>query len=132
MEFKPKLNWSSTYTPIKNKEVIKKESGLNVSDRKEFKKKNKKEYILPCFQLWKSPIINWDGKLIGCCLNFNMDFGNVFEKGLDKCLKNKKYIYTKKFLIGKKKLTKKIPCFYCSKKESIFKKNIIKRGLILK
>lgn len=38
-----------------------------------------------------NPQINWDGKLLGCCLNFWGDFGgNAFEQGLERILTSEK------------------------------------------
>lgn len=114
MSFKPKLNWSKEFSPVKNKEFVRQESGLGAADRKEFKDKNKKEYMLLCTQLWKSPGINWDGKLIGCCVNKTVSFGNVFESGLDACLSSKKYNYMKKVVLGQAPNREDLPCFKCA------------------
>ena len=113
MEFYPKLNWDPVYSPVKNKKFVKKQIGLNSVSRQEFRNKNQREYMLPCYQLWISPQINWDGKLLGCCMNTYSDFGNVFEEGLSKCLNSERYIYAKKMLLGKKKAREDIPCSIC-------------------
>jgi len=72
-----------------------------------------------CYQLWDSPQINWDGKLLGCCVNRKKDFGNVFEEGLENCLKSEKYIYAKNMLKGKVRPREDIPCFDCPNFERI-------------
>jgi len=113
MEFIPKLNWDSEYSPVRDKEFVMKEGSLEFIDREEFRKKTKKEYISPCHQLWKNPIINWDGKLLGCCVNFKRDFGNVFKLGLNRCLKSKDYVYMMKVVRGKEKVREDLPCFDC-------------------
>jgi len=28
-----------------------------------------------CHQLWHAPVLNWDGRVMGCCRNFWSDFG---------------------------------------------------------
>lgn len=114
MQFKPKLNWSDSYSPIRNKEFVKKEVGF-VSEQ-EYEQKTKKIYLADiCTQLWFAPQINWDGKLLGCCVNKWDDFGNVFESPLQECIKNEKYLYAKKMLLGLKKERKDIPCSHCRK-----------------
>jgi hypothetical protein len=36
-----------------------------------------------CLQLWATPQVNWDGKILGCCRNFWAEFGgNAFTDGL--------------------------------------------------
>lgn len=130
MEFMPKLNYDPLFSSVKNKEFVKKESRLGVASREEFKQKYKKEYMLPCDQFWLSPQINWDGKLLGCCVNIWGDFGNVFEDGLDKCLKSEKYIYAKKMLLGKKKAREDIPCSKCDMFKKILKNPLKKEDII--
>jgi MoaA/NifB/PqqE/SkfB family radical SAM enzyme len=113
MVFYPKLN-HSTFSPIVDKEFVRKESGLGVATREEYKVKYKKQYKRPCCQLWYSPQINWDGKLLGCCVNKWISFGNVFDKGLSNCLNSNLYKRTISVLEGKNKITDDIPCFHCA------------------
>lgn len=66
-----------------------------------------------CSLPWFSPQINRDGKLIGCCIYSWFDFGNVFTSGLRRTPRNKKYLYMKKMVLGKKVPRIDIPCSYC-------------------
>ncbi|MBN1672367.1 MAG: radical SAM protein [Kiritimatiellae bacterium] len=68
---------------------------------------------LSCFQLWESPQINWDGRLLGCCMNVRTDYGNVFTAGLRQCLSSEKYVRTKRVVLGELDATEDLPCFYC-------------------
>lgn len=113
MTFTPSFNWDSSFSPIKDKAFVKKETGLGVSSRDEFKEKYRVDLNAKCRQLWRSPQINWDGKLLGCCINKWGDFGNVFESGLRACLKSEKYNYAKKMLLGKVPAREDIPCTRC-------------------
>ena len=113
MQFAAKLNWDPIYSPVSDKEVVKRETGAGVSSRHEYEQKNKRMYLLSCYQLWAFPQINWDGKLLGCCINTWDDFGNVFNLGLKRCIKSEKYIYAKKMLLGKERPREDIPCFQC-------------------
>lgn len=46
-----------------------------------------------------NPQINWDGKLLGCCLNFWGDFGgNAFEQGLEHVLSSENLAYARRML----------------------------------
>jgi len=127
MEFYYKLTWDSDYTP-KNVDMLKKETGLQYLARKEMLKDGKIAYHL-CYQLWESPQINYDGRLLGCCNVYLDDFGaNVFEIGLEKAINSANYITAKKMLKGEidiPKDIKNIPCINCPtfitmKKEGIF------------
>jgi len=112
MGFVIRLNWSPSYSPVKNKENVRREIGYG--SRKEYERKFHRVYMPLCYQLWDSPQVNWDGKLLGCCVNRSSDFGNVFKSGLEKCLKSEKYVYAKKMLLGKEKPRKDIPCLSCA------------------
>ncbi len=113
MKFEIKLSWDPSYSPVKNKELVRKETGLGVASRKEFQEKYKRYYIDVCIQFWRSPVINWDGKLFGCCKNCYSDFGNVFESGLTKCLESEKYLYAKEMILRRKKPRDDIACTHC-------------------
>ncbi len=118
MSFWAKLNaqnWDPSYSPVKNREFVIKETGDNVTSVKEFKEKYGRNYDSPCHQFWLAPQINWDGKLFGCCLNIYSDFGNVFKSGLTKCLKSEKYTDAKKMLLDDKNLKSDIVCARCPK-----------------
>jgi len=106
-------NWDPLYSPVRNKEFVMKETGLQVTSAKGFEEKYKRNYSTVCHQLWDQPQINWDGRLLGCCMNIYSDFGNVFEVGLIECLKSEKYVYAKKMLLSKKKPRNDIACSRC-------------------
>jgi MoaA/NifB/PqqE/SkfB family radical SAM enzyme len=111
MEFVVKLNWNESYSPVRDKDFVRREMGYATRD--DYEQRHKRFYMPYCYQLWDSPQINWDGKLLGCCVNRRKDFGNVFNEGLESCLKSEKYTYAKKMLQGKVKPRKDIPCFDC-------------------
>jgi MoaA/NifB/PqqE/SkfB family radical SAM enzyme len=112
MTFNPKLNFSN-FSPVKDKEWVRVESELGVSDRSEYKMKFKKHYKRPCCQLWVSPHISWDGKLLGCSVNKWVSLGNVFESGLNDCLHSTRYEHSKSVLKGHSNIDENTPCFYC-------------------
>ena len=125
--FRLKLNWDDLYTspfsPVKDRELIKRESGLGVADRQEFEKTYGRSYINRiCLELWLCPRVNYDGKLLGCSINHWKDFGNVFEKGLEGCLNAENMNYAKQMLLGLKEAREDIPCSSCKLYE-IRKKN---------
>lgn len=133
MAFIPKLNKSTIYSPIIDKDFVRQESGLGVATRKEFANKYRNVYLhISCYQFWTSPQINWNGKLLGCCENIWFDFGNVFKEGLRRCLKSDEYIYTKQVILGKKSPREGIPCLKCFKYNIIKKYPLKKTNIILK
>lgn len=117
MEIAFKLTWDDDYIP-KNREMLIKETGLKFLTRKEMFESEKKLYNYEmCLQLWKSPQINYDGRLLGCCSVYTDDFGvNVFEIGLKRAINSKNYKYAKKMLEGKADIPENkenIPCVNC-------------------
>ncbi|MDR2589822.1 MAG: radical SAM protein [Oscillospiraceae bacterium] len=118
----------------KNPEMLSRETGLNILVKEEQEKediKHKKHYFGDvCLQIWKEPTINWDGRLLGCCIGHTKsDFGiNVFKIGLKEAINSENYIHAKKMLLGKVDgpgVIKNIRCTNCSvykdmKKEGLF------------
>ena len=66
-----------------------------------------------CTQLWLQPQINFDGKVLGCCVNYRGDFGNAFQEGLYECLNSEKMSYARQMLLGYKEGREDIPCTTC-------------------
>lgn len=116
MKFRVKLSWDPEISEIRNKKLLNNYLGLNVSSRKEYLDKYNKDYMEnTCKQLWTSPQINWDGKILGCCRNFWGDFGDdVFNKKIVKSVNNSKIRYARKMLRGKVEPRSDIPCTSCS------------------
>ncbi len=114
MQFYVKLNSNEAYSPVKDKELIRKESGIGVASRTEYKEKNGKGYSRStCLQIWDYPRINFDGKMLGCCQNLWGDFGNAFKEGLSECFNNEKMNYARGMLTGAKEAKEGIPCTTC-------------------
>ncbi|AKB52652.1 putative Fe-S oxidoreductase, SAM radical superfamily [Methanosarcina barkeri str. Wiesmoor] len=119
MDFFLKLSWGNmfsdkVFSPVKDKEHISKETGLGVANRDEYYQKYGVNYIRPlCFMLWKNPQINFDGRMLGCNVNFWEDYGNVFKDNLISVLNNEKMSYARSMLMGKKPARDDIPCVKC-------------------
>jgi MoaA/NifB/PqqE/SkfB family radical SAM enzyme len=113
--FRPKMNWDLNYSPPKNQQKVSAQTGKHLSPSKKVQKQSdldNRSYEF-CGQLWKRPQVNWDGKLLGCCVNIWGDFGNAFEQPLHLLLKEKSYQYAKAMLLGKEAPSKEIPCSNC-------------------
>ena len=131
MTFSTKLAWddefSSKFSSIQNKELnkklssiqnkenVKKATGRNVTTREEFRRKHGHDYMQgACKALWTQPQINWDGKVLGCCINFWGDFGgNAFTDGLVNSVNNEKIAYARDMLLGKRPARDGVPCTTC-------------------
>jgi MoaA/NifB/PqqE/SkfB family radical SAM enzyme len=88
-----KQDWSG-YVP-KNRQVIEELTGdlrteISISENVKW---------VPCCQLWLTPQINWNGRFLACCCGMNEFDINVFETGLEKCLKSKLIKNSKRMLM---------------------------------
>jgi quercetin dioxygenase-like cupin family protein/MoaA/NifB/PqqE/SkfB family radical SAM enzyme len=118
MKFRPKLSWEDLYyehySPVKDRDKIRREMPEGCADRQEFEAKTGSLYIEECCtQIWTAPRINYDGRLIGCCINYREDFGNVFTDGLENCLRSDKMKATRELLMGLPASRQDIPCVTC-------------------
>ncbi len=119
MTFNLKLSFGDLYgksfTPIKNAELIRNEIGLGVASRAEYREKYGEEYVLRdcCLNMWLNPQINYDGKVLGCSINYWEDYGNAFKDGLKECLNSEKINHARAMLMGKQEGKKGIPCTEC-------------------
>lgn len=96
-----KLNWNDKYHPT-NRELLQSVTGLQYLTREEHRVKTSKTYLgaTVCKQMFLSPQINWDGRLLGCCELFEEDYNeNVFEIGLKAALQSPLFVQSKEFLL---------------------------------
>jgi uncharacterized Fe-S cluster-containing radical SAM superfamily protein len=127
-----KVTWDNGYIPQK-REMLSRETGLIFLSKEEIAKNFSQKSIVAnhCLTLWTNPQINWDGRLLGCCMVGNMDFGvNVFEIGLAKALNSDNYKYAKEMVQGKvppPKNPQNIPCATCWAYKNMLKTKVFFR-----
>jgi len=128
MNFEAVFNCIDGYSPIKNEALVRRELGA-VSNDNYRETHNNKTFMFFCNQFWSSVQINWDGKLLGCCFNKNVNFGNVFSLGLRKCLNTKAYREIIKLVTNQARYNSEIPlpCSTCLVYESMKKHNTFYR-----
>jgi hypothetical protein len=108
MVFSPKLNVALEYSPVIDAAKVRASTGLREVNA------GTDWGMAMCGQLWLSPQINWDGKILGCCHNTWQDFGgNAFEDGLEASLNSDKLVYARKMLTGKAPSRIDVPCSRC-------------------
>lgn len=115
MSFAPKMSWDSEYSPIRDKDFVKKETGWNTVTREEFQKTTNIHYMRNvCYSLWHSPRINWEGKVLGCCWNSWNDFdSNAFKEGFLASINSNKINLARKMLLGHIDSGHDLPCETC-------------------
>jgi MoaA/NifB/PqqE/SkfB family radical SAM enzyme len=121
MQFLPRLSWSADHSPVVNQDLVRIQTGLGAASRQEFREKKGVEYTRDiCYQLWRAPVINWDGKMLGCCVNYWGDFGgNVFADGLGASMRNPRLEYARQMLQGKAEPRPEIPCATCDQYQAM-------------
>jgi MoaA/NifB/PqqE/SkfB family radical SAM enzyme len=115
MTFDTKISWDAKFSPIRDKEFVRAQTGEQAVTRQEYEEIHGRKYLREaCLQLWEQPQFNWDGKNLGCCRNFWGEFGgNVFTDGLAACSNHEKMRYAQSMLRGQKPPRSDIPCSTC-------------------
>jgi lipopolysaccharide biosynthesis glycosyltransferase/MoaA/NifB/PqqE/SkfB family radical SAM enzyme len=110
MQFATKLSWDDEQAP----------SGGNTADaapltRTDYRDATGEMYLHQiCEQLWDSPQINWDGRILGCCRNFWKEFGgNAFKDALPAALNGEAIRYARRMLMGRAEARAGIACTTC-------------------
>jgi hypothetical protein len=114
MFFKPKISWDDGFSPVRDRKLVQIQTGLPAT-RKEYYEANGTEFTRSiCYQLWTSPVLNWDGRLTGCCRNFWGDFGgNAFTSGLEPALAASRIPAAREALMGRGEMDPAAPCATC-------------------
>jgi MoaA/NifB/PqqE/SkfB family radical SAM enzyme len=118
MQFRLKLAWDTENAPSAESsyaDLIRSESGTGSTNRSDYEKRNDESYLQAevCSQLFRTPQINYDGRVLGCCVNHWGDFGNAFEQGLSAVVEGEKYSYASRMLEGLAPERDDIPCSQC-------------------
>lgn len=86
MSFSYKLNWNSSFSPLKNHEYVKRVTGFKQTTVEEFRLQNNEHihfFKNMCDNMWIIPQINTNGEVFGCCRFIRKPFGgNAFTDGL--------------------------------------------------
>lgn len=114
MGFRPKISWDDDISPVRDRKLVQIQTGLPAT-RANFHETRGIAFARDiCYQLWNQPVLNWDGRLTGCCRNFWGDFGtNAFDVGLAAALESPKLEQAKLMLMGKAEAQPGIPCTTC-------------------
>jgi hypothetical protein len=115
MRFLPQMNFDSNFSPVRNPETVRAVTGMTAASMDEYNAVNDKScYEVFCHQLWDRPQINWDGKVLGCCMNLWGDFGgNAFHDGLHASVNTEQIKYARAMLLGRVPQRGDIPCTEC-------------------
>lgn len=128
MVFNPKLNYSN-FSPVKDKDFVRRESGLGVADRLEYKAKNGTEYKSPCYHCFSSPQINWNGDILGCSVNKWRILGSLREYNIIEWEKSRTFTSLVNLLFHGIKDETDLPCYHCPNLPKVLEKPLTLNGL---
>jgi glycosyltransferase involved in cell wall biosynthesis/MoaA/NifB/PqqE/SkfB family radical SAM enzyme len=118
MTFEPKLNFDGLYgvapiSPVRDRDRVRQLMGA--ADRQEYYQVHGESYLgnAICAQLWYGQQINYDGRVLGCCVNYKKDFGNAFTEGLLPVINGEKMEYARQMLQGLVPAREDMPCTGC-------------------
>jgi hypothetical protein len=147
MAFRSKISWDDEYSPVRDKALVQISTG-GPATRAEYYKATGKEYQRSiCYQLWQAPVLNWDGRVMGCCHNFWGDFGgNAFRDGLTAALSSPGITQARMALMGRSEMNADAPCATCDlyltmkgdgkwlsadEIESLSRRNLVETGVVI-
>ncbi|MDR2682152.1 MAG: hypothetical protein LBB29_03860, partial [Holosporaceae bacterium] len=94
-------------------QMIYEETGILYKENLEYQDTFTRKANPPCLDLWKFPVVNYNGRLMGCyCNGAGLSDFNVFELGLKKCLESEPVRRMKKMLMGDG-VYEDVPCALC-------------------
>lgn len=111
-----KLSWDEKFSPPRDHEFVKREAGLDATTRSEFEALHGRRYLQVdlCAQIWRHPQVNFDGRILGCCVNRWGDFGRAEGWQLREAVNNDKLRHARRMLMGAAGPREDIPCTTCS------------------
>jgi hypothetical protein len=114
MAFKPKISWDDQVSPIRDPRLVQIQTGLPATREEHYRASGTDYTRSICYQLWRAPVLNWDGRVLGCCRNFWGDFGaNAFQEGLVASLETPLLQQAREALMGRGPMDPRIPCATC-------------------
>lgn len=115
MDFYTKLSWDEAVSPVRDAEKVRSQIGEAPTSRSEHEKESGTDYMNHvCNQLWDLPQINWNGEVLGCCINYWGRFGkNAFEDGLDAAVNSSAMRHARAMLTGRAAERSDVPCSTC-------------------
>ena len=125
-----KTDWMGGFVPD-DPEKLSAVTGIDFFSGKENDNEEKQTYRTDhfCRQMMLSPIINWDGRVLGCCTVFMSDWGiNVFRRPLSELMNDVDYRAAAiSLLSGKERFDHDGPCRTCH----MYKDSVREKGLAL-
>ena len=117
MRFRAKLSWDEELSPVRDPEAVMRATGIAATSRSGYRERFGLDYKASiCHQLWDQPMVNWNGRMLGCCANHWGSFGDrVFDIGLRAAANNDRMRYARAMLQGLVPARDDVPCTQCER-----------------
>jgi MoaA/NifB/PqqE/SkfB family radical SAM enzyme len=115
MRFVTKVNWDPGYSPVADWEPVRSAARSPVVTHQDQRDQAMAgEVQTYCGQLWRSPQINFDGRVLGCCVNHWGHFGgNLAEEPLGAVYAHERFRQAREALTGEQPMPADMPCINC-------------------
>ena len=114
MSFFAKLSWDKDFSPVAGVEALEQQLG-HAATRERFLEQNGEPYFgRVCHDLWEQPQINFNGQMLGCCVNYWADFGGNAFDDLAAAINSPRMAYARAMLQGEAPPREDIPCTRCN------------------
>jgi MoaA/NifB/PqqE/SkfB family radical SAM enzyme len=114
MHFSPKLSWDQDFSPVRDADLVKRATGLKAVSRAEYKDQTKTVYLQRvCEELWDTPQLNFDGRVLGCGANTWAFFEGNGLDNLGAAYNSKMMNDSRAMLTGQIPAVKGNPCTDC-------------------
>ena len=119
-----KLDYRSGFQP-KDPERLTELTGLHFLTQKDYNSGQREFNGQYCSQLFYSPQINWDGRLLGCCTLYKRTWEhNVFEEGFLASINHSDYRTTLSALLRGEPACLQTPCMSCTTWKKMHEKGL--------
>lgn len=108
-----KLSWDPDFSPVVDQQLARRFAGA-ASRQESTDDHDIRPHSKACMQLWRRPAINWDGKVIGCAVNYWGNFGDVgADGGFAAAVNSDRMSYARRMLMGRAAPRDDVPCSTC-------------------
>jgi hypothetical protein len=113
MRFHAKLSWDDDFSPVGGVEMLERQLGHAATRDRYLAQTGQPYFGRVCHDLWEQPQINFDGRMLGCCVNYWADFGGNAFDDLDAAINSPRMAYARAMLQGKAPPRDDVACTRC-------------------
>lgn len=113
MGFRAKLSWDKDWSPVTDAAAVTRQLGHAVT-RDDYLAETGEIYCgSTCLDLWDQPQINFDGRMLGCLVNYWGEFGGNAFTDLAAAVNSPRMEYARAMLRGEAPPRDDVPCSAC-------------------